>query len=168
PEPLMHEWLLPVCSPGHLSREKAEFASLAGCRLLLNAPDGRDWKLWARELPYPLSGLDDGLKAAMRLPPDPAAIEMALAGFGVALANVHYIQKPLRDGALVPAIAIGPIKLGAHYVFRHAPQKPAVRVFVKWVRAAASASETDAALETAGVKATSHLRRGSDAGEHRR
>ncbi|WP_120497291.1 LysR substrate-binding domain-containing protein [Kiloniella sp. EL199] len=129
-ELIMIEWLLPVCAPGYLSGYQEE-ALVKNCktnrengkhtlllqdlkdhRVIFNEPTGRDWRSWAIK-----SGdVELALDRALKFEHDDTAIQVAVAGHGIALANLAYISNELKLGSLVPAVACQVLPIGAHYL----------------------------------------------------
>ncbi len=109
---IMAEWLIPVCSPALLDEGKSiPPSSMERFRLILNEPKGQDWRLWMKSIPTAKVQFD----SAIRLEHDDTAIQAAVAGHGIALANVAYIDNELKMGSLVPIINHSPVAIGAHY-----------------------------------------------------
>ncbi|WP_020591353.1 LysR substrate-binding domain-containing protein [Kiloniella laminariae] len=134
---IMVEWLLPVCAPGfldHVSLDQKrpfELAELAEKKIIFNEPTGRDWRSWAGKLP----GASINLERALRFEHDDTAIQAAVAGHGIALANLAYINTELSMGSLVPAVACDPLPIGAHYLVSPAGKArlPQVSAFRDWL-----------------------------------
>jgi len=129
---LLTEWLLPVCSPSYLVRHNPfSLVQLATKKLLLNELTGRDWRLWAQMLelnPLPI-------ERALKFEQDDVAIQAAVAGHGIALANVAYVQREFELGSLVAATTQPPIAVGAHYL-QLDPQREnsaGVQAFCSWL-----------------------------------
>ncbi len=129
---LLTEWLLPVCSPGYLPQHKPfSLGQLSGQKLLLNEVTGRDWRLWAKMLELQPLPIDSALKFEQ----DDVAIQAAVAGHGIALANIAYVQREMTLGSLVAATVQSPIAVGAHYL-QLDPQREncaAVQAFCLWL-----------------------------------
>ena len=126
---ILREWLLPVCSPDFRSAMRADDLcgahgevggfrenALVSHRLLLNTPDAGDWRRWLAFHDVDRAITKVALQRAMALPTDIAAIEMAVGGYGIALANLHYIAERLADGILVPAFDVSAFPLGGHFL----------------------------------------------------
>ena len=104
---------------------------LAKKKLLLNEMTGRDWRLWAQMLELKPLPIDSALKFEQ----DDVAIQAAVAGHGIALANVAYVQREFALGSLVAATTQPSIAVGAHYL-QLDPQRqnsPAVQAFCQWL-----------------------------------
>ncbi|WP_417433632.1 LysR substrate-binding domain-containing protein [Kiloniella sp.] len=120
-ELMMVEWLLPVCGPvyldHHLAGKKGEKSALSlqdlkRHRVIFNEPTGRDWRSWAMK-----SGdIELSLDRALKFEHDDTAIQAAVAGHGIALANLAYVSNELQLGSLVPAVNIKALPIGAHYL----------------------------------------------------
>ncbi len=132
---LISEWLLPVCSPEFKSSQKPSFEMCTEYRLLLNSPEANDWKAWFKAHGINLQHSKRALKKAVVLPTDASAIEMAIGGYGIALANLHYVADKLRSNLLVPAFDIEAYELGVHY-FKNDQHflKTAVSLYLDWLR----------------------------------
>jgi LysR family glycine cleavage system transcriptional activator len=105
--------MAPVCAPAAIaSAGPLEPGDLRNQRLLLNMPDGADWRLWAEENGVP----DLPLNRALIFEVDDPAIQAAVAGHGIALANVRFVENELRAGALRIAVSTPPTPLGNYYV----------------------------------------------------
>jgi len=131
---LLDEKLLCVCSPSYLVAGAAlTLEALGDEKLILNEMTGRDWRLWGdllNLLPLPV-------ESALKFEQDDVAIQAAVAGHGIALANVAYIERELSMGSLVPATEQAAIVVGAHYLTIHSArtQSNAVRAFSQWLLA---------------------------------
>lgn len=136
---LLDEWVIPVCSPYYRSEKLYDCSTLTDMHLLLNSPDGKDWRLWSRANDLE-SDFERASKTATRLSTDTSAIELALSGFGVALVYLHYAARHINEGRLVPASSQAPQRLGAHYVIGHTPPNPTLRLVLKWLQDEASNS----------------------------
>lgn len=129
---VIDEYLMPVCAPRLLSAGRPmEVAQLAGQRLLFNESTGRDWRRWARSM-----GISDlPWDKAMKFDSDDAAIQAAVAGHGIALANIIFIANELRLGHLTLAAAVAPIVVGAHFFYcpSASARLPQVTSFRSWL-----------------------------------
>jgi LysR family glycine cleavage system transcriptional activator len=129
---IMGEWLMPVCSPALLAGGKPKRPSeMEQFKLIFNELTGRDWRLWLEFVPEAKVLLD----TAIRFEHDDTAIQAAVAGHGVALANMAYIGRELQEGRLVPAICSAPIAIGAHYLIiePESADLPYVKAFSSWL-----------------------------------
>ncbi len=129
---IMIEWLLPVCSPALLmNKEPLAHSQSRKARLIFNEPTGRDWQIWKRMQPNARINLENALKFEH----DDTAIQAAVAGHGIALANIAYIRNELEMGSLVPAIDCTPMPIGAHYIVSSINKRslPHVEAFRQWI-----------------------------------
>lgn len=132
---LMAEKLIPVCAPSYLKSGKIISAQdLATKKILLNEVTARDWTKWSQTV-----GLDNlNLSNAIKFEQDDVAIQAAIAGYGIALANEAYIQNELQLGSLVPAMKYPAIPIGAHYIASHrslTEYTPQMLAFTQWLKA---------------------------------
>ncbi|MFD2205877.1 LysR substrate-binding domain-containing protein [Kiloniella antarctica] len=131
-ERFMVEWLLPVCAPNFLKYGAAfRPQDLEHKRIIFNEPTGRDWRSWAGKLDDAKINLD----TALRFEHDDTAIQAAVAGHGIALANLAYIHNELDMGSLIPAVACDPLPIGAHYLVSEPGRAvlPHVKAFRDWL-----------------------------------
>ena len=129
---IMAEWLQPMCSPALLKHGKPlSSAKLKNHKIILNEPTGRDWKVWLKSNP----GTTVNFDTALRFEHDDTAIQAAVAGHGIALANRAYIEKELENNLLVPAIDVEPLPIGAHYIISmpNRYNSPVVKAFRQWL-----------------------------------
>jgi len=130
----MDEKLLAVCAPGYLGKGKLlSLDEFTDQKLILNEMTGRDWRLWAKMLNLPALPIDSALKFEQ----DDVAIQAAVAGHGIALANIAYIERELDMGSLVPATQQCAMVVGAHYLSINpllSRSKP-VQAFNQWLMA---------------------------------
>src|SRR3546814_16580859 len=81
---IIDEYLIPVCAPRLLpAGQLIEVAQLAGQRLIFNESTGRDWRRWA----HAVGTQDLAWDEAINFESDDAAIQAAVAGHGIAIAN---------------------------------------------------------------------------------
>ncbi|MEH6446392.1 MAG: LysR substrate-binding domain-containing protein [Oceanospirillaceae bacterium] len=134
---LLDERLLAVCAPSVLAAKEAgtnqpfDVLGLQNSKLILNELTGRDWRLWGELLNIDKLPIDTALKFEQ----DDVAIQAAVAGHGIALANTAYIQNELSLGSLVPATHEKAIVVGAHYleIASNGANFPAVSAFREWL-----------------------------------
>lgn len=111
---IIEEYLLPVCSPRLLDDGRPLTSEeLRNKQLIFNEQTGRDWRRWA----YNHSMHNLSWDRAIKLDSDDAAIQAAVAGYGIALANVIFVTNEFRAGNLVAAAAVAPAIVGAHYLY---------------------------------------------------
>ena len=92
------EALTPLCAPSFLGDRKMEPADLRNVALLRVSACGQDWPNWLalNELPG-LTDLSDG----PTFETGELAIRAAVEGLGVVLMDRFFVQRELRDGALI-------------------------------------------------------------------
>ncbi|WP_374380581.1 LysR substrate-binding domain-containing protein [Dongia sp.] len=113
-ERLFADGSVAVAAPTLLGRRKTPLPlkALRRLPLLLNTPDGWDWRIFAQ-----VNGIDPlPLNAAQQLDMDDAAIQAVLAGAGVALVEQRFVSDLLHSGQLVrlfdlPALSLGEYRL---------------------------------------------------------
>lgn len=137
---IVDEAMVPVCRPELLPEgRKMTLGELSRQRLLLNEYTGRDWRKWAK-----LIGIEDfSWDRSVRFDSDNAAIQAAVSGYGIALANLLYVERAFGMGLLRVAVDCQPLVIGAHYLYFHRVSDanlPRVMTFRRWIKAAASAS----------------------------
>jgi LysR family glycine cleavage system transcriptional activator len=101
-----------VCAPALVSRRQLPLspASLRQFPLLLNTPDGWDWRVLAQHL-----GLKQlSLNGAASFDIDDAAIQAALAGQGLALVEQRFVRDALANGQLIEPFSLPPLCLGQY------------------------------------------------------
>lgn len=129
---IMVEWLQPVCSPTLLDGSvPLSPMDLEQFRIIFNEHTGRDWRHWLGVM----TSAKVRLETALRFEHDDTAIQAAVAGHGIALANMAYIRNELEMGSLVPAVGCDPLPIGAHYLVS-SPSKsdlPQVKAFRQWI-----------------------------------
>ena len=135
-----------VCAPSLTARRKLplRMADLKRMPLLQNTADSWDWQAWAAHFKI------DGLPIAhgQRFDIDEAAIQAALAGQGVALAEHRLVADLLRGGLLVAPFDLPVLSLG-QYRLHAAPgaaRRPAAKKFREWLLKEVAASAGDLTL----------------------
>lgn len=101
-----------VAAPSLLGRAKVPLppSALRRLPLILNTPDGWDWQSLAAA-----RGLGDlPLGRALRCDLDDSAIQVALAGLGVALVERRFVADDLAAGRLVQPFDLAPLSLGEY------------------------------------------------------
>ncbi len=131
---IMIEWLLPVCAPSLVNKAKTSPISLRDMhkhRLIFNEPTGRDWKIWLRTMDTATVNFETALKFQH----DDTAIQAAVAGHGIALANLAYINNELEMGSLVCPLDCEPLPIGAHYFISQPDRmnRSQIKAFGDWV-----------------------------------
>jgi DNA-binding transcriptional LysR family regulator len=131
---LLDEFLLPVCSSSYAEKHTMELQNLSDHRLLLNSPEANDWRPWLKHHDFISSDIKPMLKKAISLPTDANAIEMAVGGYGIALANLHYVLEKLEKGILIPAFNIDAFLLGVHYLrYNDSYTSSTAKTLIKWL-----------------------------------
>jgi len=151
---LLDEWMLPVCSPEYLKGQQLETNGLLEHRLLANDPNCWDWMQWAKNFDIDAAAMQECLAKGISFNADTAAIETAVAGQGIALANLYYVKPELDSGALVTAVNVVPFRLGAHYLVRRRWDSQAIKTFAHWIENCAeeTAAEVVAMVQTRSAK----------------
>jgi LysR family glycine cleavage system transcriptional activator len=110
PDPTQFRWLplfpyslVPVCSPALAARlgKNPEPAVLRELPLITIFTEEQSWESWFESAGLPR----EELPAPVYVDTLAVALEMALAGGGVALANGPFMEEELRDGRLVQPVA---------------------------------------------------------------
>ena len=139
---LLKEWLLPVCSPEYKKKNGLNAETFFKSRFLLNSPEASDWRPWLKGQGFSNHEITSTLIKSMALPTDASAIEMAVEGHGIALANLHYSAEKIEKGVLVPAMPVDAFALGFHFIdFDPAFLRPLASHFLDWLRIKARQSE---------------------------
>lgn len=133
-KPLLDEWMMPVCSPEYLNAARIEPCAIIEHRLLINSPDLWDWREWAKLTGMEPSDMNDALARGIVFDADSSAIETAIRGQGIALANLAYAKPELDSGVLVPAVRHDPVRIGAHYLNLTDNPSIASKTFARWIR----------------------------------
>lgn len=130
---IVDEQVIPVCASGFLPNgRRIPPSDIPKFRLLYNEPTGRDWRRWFARTE--VNQVNE--EYPIRLDSDNAAIQAAIAGHGIALANLIFVSAHLRSGCLVPASDIAPVSIGAHFLFcptAKAFELQRVSVFRQWL-----------------------------------
>ena len=130
---LVSEALAPVCSPGYLDRVApiAEPRDLLNCSLIHPSPNRWDWKLWAEN-----AGLDISVAEHERVfDTSEMAITAAIAGMGVAIIDLNFIQAELADGRLVQPLDIVVRQGTGYHLFSQKGrfQERKIKAFTDWI-----------------------------------
>ncbi|MBP0482389.1 LysR substrate-binding domain-containing protein [Sagittula salina] len=139
-EPVMQDYVLPLCSPAYLARFDDPVAQLAQARLIDSAKALYRWDVWlaAQRLSLPEVGYP------FRFDRSSMAIEMARQGGGVALDSAALCLGELERGELVPFAPALPVMVFPAYWFvapeRHLTRR-IVRRFRDWIGSEAQAHE---------------------------
>jgi LysR family glycine cleavage system transcriptional activator len=132
-ERLMREELVPVCSP-ELMRGERPLSSLEDLRdatlihVLIRIGQWRNW-LDAADV----EGVDP--ERGPKFQNTPLALEAAMAGMGVAIANRAFVADHLRDGRLVIPFEKDLPSESAYYLIypKHGLQRRSARAFREWI-----------------------------------
>jgi LysR family glycine cleavage system transcriptional activator len=135
-----------VCSPRLVARRKLplHIADLKHLPLLHNTADSWDWQAWAAH--FKIEGLP--IARGQRFDIDEAAIQAALAGQGIALAEHRLVADLLRDGSLIAPFDLPVLSLG-QYRLHAAPgamRRPVAKKFREWLLKEVAASARDLTL----------------------
>lgn len=145
-EPVIHDLVLPLCSPAYRARMRAAAhdppGQLAQARLIDSAKALLRWDVWlaANRVELP------GLSYPFRFDRSSMSIEMARQGGGVALENAVLCLPELRRGELVPLAPGLPVLTLAAYWFVCPPRhlhRRIVKRFAGWMTESAAASEAE-------------------------
>jgi LysR family glycine cleavage system transcriptional activator len=129
-EPLVRDFLIPVCALDFDPEAKADsFIHTDWGASYASLPVWRDWARHAdRSAPDPRRGLKAGAAAL--------ALDMAIAGLGIALGNALYGMYDITAGRL--RIPFGPaVPMGAPYTICYRGRRPHVADLVARIRAVA-------------------------------
>lgn len=140
-DPLMRDYVLPMCSPEYLARFRDPVADLSKARLIDSAKALYRWDTWLAtqrlslpEVIYPF-----------RFDRSSMSIEMAKQGGGVTLDSATLCLGELERGELVPFAPALPVMVFPAYWFvapqRHLTRR-IVRRFHDWIGAEATGHET--------------------------
>lgn len=136
---LMAEELVPVCSPRLLEPAGAlgKPADLVGATLLHELPRMGQWRSWLSVAGVQHPDPDRGPKFQNQV----LAVEAAVAGMGVALANRRFVESRLREGRLVvPFEADFASECVYYLVYPEArAEQPKIAAFRDWLLEAAAA-----------------------------
>ena len=140
--PLFDYRLVPVCSPQLLGgrRSLATAQELAALPLVSIYTEARNWETWFESAGVPFDANPTIVVDTLAV-----ALEMALAGRGVALMNGPFAQEDLAAGRLVQPFPLDVLCPGAWGLICRTDHRdnPRVRLFVDWLSAHAAA-EADA------------------------
>ena len=137
---LMHETVVPACSPGlmaaHQFQAPADLA-IAPLLHLMSRPDA--WSRWFAAMAVPSGRLPGMLVDQFAM-----AAQAAMAGLGVALLPTFLIEAELARGDLVQAID-APMQSAERYYLACPPSRatyPPLVAFRQWIRAEAARTES--------------------------
>lgn len=131
---IVPDFSVPVLSPALLNdqTQKLPPESLKKFTLLLDTEDGWDWNRLADQIGA--DGLID--QSSVAFESDDAAIAAACAGYGVALANLLFVEGYLESGKLVAPFDIPPIELGWYVLLyqRHLAGTRKIGALCRWLQ----------------------------------
>lgn len=139
-DPLMNDYVLPLCSPDYLSRFDDPIRQLPEARLIDSAKALYRWDIWlaAQRLGLPQ------VSYPFRFDRSSMSIEMAKQGGGVALDSATLCLPELERGELVPFTPALPVMVFPAYWFvapdRHLTRR-IVRRFRTWIGSEAQSHE---------------------------
>lgn len=130
-QPLFDYALVPVCTPELATGVAGDPAALARLPLIANYTEVLHWRHWFETCG--LAFADDA--PCLMVDTLAVALELALAGHGVALANPAFVARELATGALVMPVAhAAPCPGGWGLICRQSVKdKPPVRLFREWL-----------------------------------
>jgi LysR family glycine cleavage system transcriptional activator len=133
-ERLLREELVPVCSPDLLRGEAALTSpeDLRGATLIHVLIRIGQWRNWLAA-----AGIDDiDPERGPKFQNTPLALEAAMAGIGVAIANRAFVADHLRDGRLVIPFDHDLSTDSAYYLIypKQGPQRASAIAFREWIR----------------------------------
>ena len=144
-ERLMREELAPVCSPSLLRGERPLTSpeDLRGATLIHVLMRIGQWRNWLEAAG--VEGIDP--ERGPKFQNTPLALEAAMAGIGVAIANRAFVADHLRDGRLVIPFDHDLSTDSAYYLIypKQGPQRRGAVAFRDWIRDVL-ASERDGAV----------------------
>lgn len=133
-ERLMSEELVPVCSPRLLRGERSlsspeDLRDATLIHVLIRIGQWRNWLDAAG-----IVGID--AERGPKFENTPLALEAAMAGIGVAIANRAFVTDHLRDGRLVIPFDHDLSTDSAYYLLypKHGPKRRSAIVFREWIR----------------------------------
>lgn len=130
---LMSEQLVPACSPGLLTGPYAlkNPEDLRHVTLLHSIPRMGQWRNWLH-----IAGVKNvDPKRGLRFQTTPLALQAAVAGAGVAIANRRFLDKDLEQGRLVVPFEIDlPSDSGYFLIYpKESGDDPRIRAFREWL-----------------------------------
>jgi LysR family glycine cleavage system transcriptional activator len=132
-ERLLREELVPVCSPELLEGEQSLTApeDLRDATLIHVLMRIGQWRNWLEAAG--VEGVDP--ERGPKFQNTPLALEAAMAGMGVAIANRAFVTDHLRDGRLVIPFDRDLPSASAYYLIypKRGLQRPSARAFREWV-----------------------------------
>lgn len=134
---LYQEWIVPVCAPGHIDLEHAE-EELKKATLLHPLPDRQDWVTWSEKTGIALRAQD-----GIDFDAQDMALTAAVAGLGVAIADVVLAHQSIQDGTIVTPIRKA-VPTGVSYFLVRRPElqhRSQVRLVEQWIVSEVTAAQ---------------------------
>jgi len=136
-EPLLVERVCPLAAPALVEQSPGKARgdwreNLARLPIILSSTvDHANWQGYCR-----LTGMDpDALRIAGRFDTDHAAIEACLAGLGVFIPALAFMEEHVRQGRLVPVQDCPAVVLGSFHIrAATTPPRRAATSFLRWLR----------------------------------
>jgi len=145
-EPIIHDYLLPLCSPDYLHELQQQYSTpedlLSKARLIDSVKTVMQWDNWLAR--FRIARRND--LSALRFDRSSMAIQQAVRGMGVVLDSTTLAREELLDGSLVPLVpTLGTMRFPAYWIVspaRH-QSRHLVQVFSEWIKGQALQHETD-------------------------
>ncbi|GGL54935.1 LysR family transcriptional regulator [Wenxinia marina] len=128
PKVLMPVGHAAVAAPGYVRTKPKGLADLAGVTWLLDGQSSEE-RLWAQE-----QGLDMAGETVKTFNSLDLAREAAVAGLGVTILPMLYLETPLRQGALELLVREEVSPIAYHILTRPGPPNPGRDPFIRWLR----------------------------------
>ncbi len=130
---ILYEWMMPVCAPSLLEGEVPleAPADLRYHTLLHPSPTHRDWRAWLDMAGVADIDPDQGMDFDL----DEMALQAAVGGHGVTLANPLFVADDIKAGRLVGPFSAPPMKTGAYYLVcpETWAERPSLVAFRQWL-----------------------------------
>lgn len=145
-EAIIHDHLLPLCSPAYLAELKHHCSSpeelLAQARLIDSVKTVMQWDNWLAR--FRIARRED--TSALRFDRSSMAIQQAVRGMGVVLDSTTLAREELLEGTLVPFVPeLGTLRFPSYWIVspaRHQSRR-LVRVFSDWISAEAQKHDAE-------------------------
>jgi DNA-binding transcriptional LysR family regulator len=131
---LFHETLMPVAAPvvaDRLANSGGSQASFGSATLIRARSRYMDWSVWWRYAGRPGTPPEGGTVVETRA----NALEAALAGVGIAMIDMAYVERPVAEGRL-RLLSAAPVQLSEGYYFVHRqgiPKKRLIDALRDWL-----------------------------------
>jgi LysR family glycine cleavage system transcriptional activator len=117
-EHLFDEEVFPVCTPQLITQAKPlnQIEDLTKHCIIHSFQDKREWNAW-----FKMMGISKPkIESEQCFELEESSIQATLAGFGIALVNIHFIQNELSNGNLVlPFQHISPLSMISYRLLYH-------------------------------------------------